>query len=136
MSTFPVELLSPARISRIDGVESFVGRDQSGAFGIQAGHAPFATCLVYGLARFRPAGGPWTYAALPGGILHVEANRLRVWTRLFYLGEDLAAMTAHLEGDIAASEAELRSVRQEVEKLDEELMRRLLALVGAGGGGA
>ena len=51
MNTFVLHLQSATQNERIEKVESFVGRDASGSFGILAGHAPFMTSLVFGMAR-------------------------------------------------------------------------------------
>jgi len=46
VSTFTLHLRDASQYERIEGVESFVGRDESGSFGILAGHARMMTALT------------------------------------------------------------------------------------------
>jgi F-type H+-transporting ATPase subunit epsilon len=43
MNTFVMHLQSATQYERINGVVSFVGEDESGSFGILAGHASMVT---------------------------------------------------------------------------------------------
>jgi F-type H+-transporting ATPase subunit epsilon len=125
VSGLTLQLNSAARSQRIEGVASFVGADASGSFGIQPGRARFMTVLEYGLARFCDAGGVWQYLACPGAILHHRDNELVINTRRYLLDTDFARISAQLAGQLAQEDAELQGIKDKLQRLEQELFRRL-----------
>jgi F-type H+-transporting ATPase subunit epsilon len=123
-----LHLNSATRCERIDGVASFVGADASGSFGIQPGRARFMTILDYGLARFRIAGGNWRYLACPGAVLHHVGNDLVINTRRYLLDDDFGRISAQLAGQLAKEEAQLQGLKDNLQRLEQELFRRLRQL--------
>ncbi len=69
-------------------VESFVGRDASGGFGILPGRVSLMTVLEEGLSRFRVEGEDWQYLACPGGVLHFTGRELFLDTRRYLRDTD------------------------------------------------
>ncbi len=128
MSGFTVHLQSATQYERIEGVESFVARDASGAFGWMARHERAMTMLGYGLARLRAGGSPWRYLALPGGLAYFVAGELFVSTRRFVLGEDFDAVAAAVERTLLAEDQALHSLKESVARLEREMVRRLWRL--------
>ncbi|MBP1685584.1 MAG: F0F1-type synthase epsilon subunit-like protein [Deltaproteobacteria bacterium] len=128
MSGFTLHLQSAARYERIEHVESFVGEDATGSFGILSGRARFMTVLEYGLARFRTAGGPWQYVACPGAVLTFADDELLLNTRRYLRDEDYGRISALLAGQLAKEEAELHTVKANLQRLEQELFRRLRKL--------
>jgi F-type H+-transporting ATPase subunit epsilon len=128
MSGFILHLQSATRTEAIAGVTSFVGEDASGSFGILPGRARFMTVLEYGLARFRTADGPWQYLACPGAVLSFAGNELFLNTRRYLRDEDYDRISAALEGQLAAEEAQLKSIKDNLQRLEQELFRRLRKL--------
>ena len=120
-----LHLQSALRCERIDKVQSFVGSDASGSFGIQPGRARFMTVLDYGLARFRSMPGAWQYLACPGAVLRFADDQLTVDTRRYLCDEDYERISELLAGQLAQEEEELRSVKENLQKLEQELFRRL-----------
>ncbi|HPB75071.1 MAG TPA: F0F1 ATP synthase subunit epsilon [Chromatiaceae bacterium] len=125
---FTLHLQSAARYERIAGLVSFVGEDASGSFGLLPGHAPFLTLLEYGLARFRQATGPWRYLACPGAVLWFTDDELFLNTRRYLIDEDYGRISGLLEGQLAEEEAALKSVKDNLQRLEQELFRRLRGL--------
>lgn len=125
MSGFTLHLASATRGERIPGVASFVGADASGGFGILPGRARFLTVLDYGLARFRTGAGPWRYLACPGAVLHFVGDDLFVNTRRYLVDDDYGRVAALLAGQLAREEAELKAVKDNLQRLEQELFRRL-----------
>ncbi|MBK6277882.1 MAG: F0F1 ATP synthase subunit epsilon [Gammaproteobacteria bacterium] len=123
-----LHLQSAVRCERIEKVLSFVGSDASGSFGIQPGRARFMTVLDYGLSRFRTTQGAWQYLACPGAVLRFAEDRLTVNTRRYLRDHDYDRISELLAGQLAREEEELRSVRQNLQKLEQELFRRLRQL--------
>ena len=104
MSGFTLHLQSATQYVRVDGVESFVARDASGAFGLLARAERMMTVLGFGLARFRPAGGPWRYVALPGGLLYFVGGELFLATRRYVLGDDFSTVAGAIDSTLVAEE--------------------------------
>ena len=128
MTGFRLELMDSTRSESIDGVESFVGEDRSGSFGILPGHARFMTSLSFGLARFRLRRGAWHYIAMPGAVLYFEANRLWIGTRRFLLDDDYNRISRLLREQLLTEEQALKDTKRSLRRMEEELLRRLWQL--------
>jgi F-type H+-transporting ATPase subunit epsilon len=125
MKTFDLELLDATHTERIGGVSSFVGEDASGGFGILAGHARLITTLVFGLARFRCGDEPWHYLALPGGVLRFADGQLSIGCRRYLMDDDYARISRLLNEQLLAEEDQLRSLKESLHRMEEEVFRRL-----------
>lgn len=128
MTAFVLHLQSTTQYVKLDDVESFVARDASGAFGLRARHERMMTMLGFGLARIRGAAGAWRYVALPGGLAYFADGELYVCTRRFVLGDDYRTVSAAVEQTLLAEETALGSLKQSVNRLEHEMMRRLWRL--------
>ncbi len=127
---FSLNLRSAARQERIEGLVSFVAEDASGSFGILPGHERFLTLLDYGLARFRASTGPWRYVACPGAVLYFTGHELFLDTRRYLVDDDYGRISALLAGQLAQEEAALKSVKDNLQRLEQELFRHLRRLEG------
>ena len=125
MNRFVMHLQSATQYERIDDVASFVGEDDSGSFGILAGHARAMTLLSFGLARFRVINRPWEYLALPGGLAYFVDGQLYLSTRRYLRGQDYEGLSAALRRELRAEEEALREVKLSMRKLEEEMFKRL-----------
>ena len=125
VTAFTVHLQSGTQYAKLDDVESFVARDASGAFGLLARHERMMTALGFGLARIRTTAGAWRYVALPGGLAYFVDGELYVCTRRFVLGDDYRTVSAAVEETLRAEEQALMSLKQSVNRLEHEMMRRL-----------
>jgi F-type H+-transporting ATPase subunit epsilon len=125
MSAITLRLNSAVRSERIDDVASFVGADASGSFGIQPGRCRFMTILEYGISRFRTRDGDWFYLASPGAVINFVDNQLTVNTRRYLCDSDYQRIAALLAGQMATEEAELKSVKDNLQELEQALFRRL-----------
>lgn len=128
MRTFTLHLQDATHHERVDGVESFVGRDPSGSFGLLAGHERFMTALVFGLARFRCAGGDWEYLAVPGALVYFLDDALFLSTRRYLRDPSYQRISGLLLEQLAAEEQDLAAVRESLHRLEREMLRRLWAL--------
>jgi len=133
VSGFTLHLQSATQYARLEGVQSFVARDASGAFGLMAKAERLMTVLGYGLARFRGADGAWHYLALPGGVVYFVDNELFLSTRRYVLGDDLGTVAAAVESTLVAEDRSLRSLKDSVARLEREIVRRLWRLGETGG---
>ena len=125
MTDFTLLLQDATRTTSIAGVTSFVGEDDSGSFGILAGHARMMTSLVLGLARFRTSGGPWQYLAVPGAVLYFDRNVLTLCTRHYLLDDDYLRISEALQQQLLAEEETLHAMKTSLHHMEEEVFRRL-----------
>lgn len=128
MKTFGLRLCDATRTEDIPDVVTFIGEDASGSFGLLAGHAPFMTALVTGLARFRRSGGAWQYLALPGAIAYFHDDLLTVGTRRYLLDDDFERISGALRERLLAEEQTLRKTKRSLRTLEEEILKRLWEL--------
>lgn len=124
MKTFRLQLLSPMAAEEIGNVESFMGRDSSGSFGILAGAERRVTALTFGLAQFI-RGGAAEYLALPGGVLHFAGDEMKIATTHYLRSPDRQAVLEALDKKIRLQEEGIREVKQSLKRLDEEILKRL-----------
>ena len=128
MTAFTMHLQSATQYERLDKVESFVGEDDSGSFGILAGHARMMTVLTYGLARYRSNSGPWVYVAVPGAVLYSDNNEVFISTRRYFKDADYSRISGELLNELMAEEQELRATKDSLDRLEQEMFRRLRKL--------
>jgi F-type H+-transporting ATPase subunit epsilon len=128
MNAITLLLQSAVRTERFENVVSFVGADASGSFGIQPGRSRLMTILDYGLARICTSEGAWHYLASPGAVLNFVDNELTVNTRRYLCDQDYDRISALLAGQLAEEEAALKNIKDNLQKLEHELFRRLRKL--------
>jgi len=128
MRAFDILLQSATQSERIEGVVSFVGEDDSGSFGIEAGHERMMTVLVYGLARVRLRDERVRYLAFPGAVLYFADNALRLSTRKYLLDDDYQRVSRGLVERLLEEERALRTIRENIHRLEQEMFRRLWEL--------
>jgi F-type H+-transporting ATPase subunit epsilon len=128
MNSFVLHLESATQYERVDGVTSFVGEDGSGGFGVLANHARMMTLLTFGLARFRVGEGSWEFLAVPGALVYFLDNQLFLNTRRYLRGDDYEAVRAALRKQFRAEEQELHAMKQSLQRLEEEMFKRLLEM--------
>jgi F-type H+-transporting ATPase subunit epsilon len=125
MKSFVLELLSPSRTERVEGIVSFVGRDASGSFGILPDAARRISALSLGLAQIRFNDGRTEYLALPGGLLYFVSNVLRISSEEFVRDANFERISAVLEKKRVEEEGSVSETRRSLHRLDEEIMKRL-----------
>lgn len=128
MHTFVLHLQSGTQYERFEDAVSFVGVDDSGSFGILAGHARMMTCLSIGLACFRKAGGAWRFLAQPGAVLYFADNQLYLSTRRYLHDPDYKHVSAALREELLADEEKLRGIRESLHRLEDEMLKRMWSL--------
>lgn len=135
MSTFSLTVRDAGHELNFDAVESFIGADASGSFGVLANAEPLLAALAFGLARFRTADATWHYLALPGAVLRFAGNRMSVTATHFLCSEDMDAMSSALENELQAAENAVRTTKAAIHKMEEALMRKLWEMSRGGGYG-
>lgn len=125
MATFTLQLQDAASTREVPGVVSFIAQDATGHFGIKANHDRMVTTLVFGLARYRTEDERWHYVILPGGVLYFVDNRLQVATRRFFEDDDLDRIVGQWEARLREEEEELEALKQSLQQLEQEILRRM-----------
>ncbi len=125
MKTFKLLLQDATHTQSVDNLTSFVAEDASGSFGILAGHARMMTVLVMGLARFRSVDDDWYYLAQPGALLYFDDNRLVVSTRHYIVDRDYMRISRQLQQQLLAEELALDSMKQSLQSMEDEILKRL-----------
>lgn len=128
MNTFVIHLQSGTQYQRIDDAVSFVAADESGSFGIQSGHARLMACLDAGLARFRTADGAWRFLVLPGAVLYFLENELYINTRHYLYDSDYKRLSTAWREEFLAEEEKLRAVTESLNRLEDEMLKRMWTL--------
>jgi F-type H+-transporting ATPase subunit epsilon len=125
MKTFVLHLQDATRYERLDQVVSFVGQDDSGLFGILADHVRMMTVLAFGLARYRTTDDRWHFLAVPRGLLYCVDNNLYLSARRYICDDDYTRISQAIEEQLVTEETALRSIRDSVHRLEEEMFKRL-----------
>jgi F-type H+-transporting ATPase subunit epsilon len=125
MSAFTLHLQSATQYEAIAEVTSFVGEDDSGSFGIQAGHARMMASLRFGLARYRCGDRPWQYLALPGALLYFVDNQLFLNTRRYVRDDDYSRINVALREQLRREETGLQRIKESLRRMEEEMLKRL-----------
>lgn len=125
MSSFTLRLQDATRTEQFTGVTSFVGEDATGSFGILAGHARMIALLTTGLARFRKGEDAWNYLAVPGAVLYFHNDILTLSTRRYLLDDDYTRISTALQQQLLAEEDKLRSMKESLHHMEEEVLKRL-----------
>jgi F-type H+-transporting ATPase subunit epsilon len=125
MKSFVLHLQDATHYERIDQVASFVGQDDSGLFGILAGHARMMTVLAFGLARYRTTDDHWHFLAVPRGLLYCTDNNLYLSARRYIRDDDYAQISQALEEQLVTEEAALHRIKDSLRRLEEEMFKRL-----------
>jgi F-type H+-transporting ATPase subunit epsilon len=125
MKYFTITIRSTQQTDDISNVFSFVGEDDSGSFGILAGHARIMTSLVTGLARFKVKNEPWQYLAMPGAILYFVDNKLTLITRRYLKSANYEKLASGLREILLIEEEQLIDMKENILRLEKEMLKRL-----------
>lgn len=128
MSSFCLTIRDGTQGKTFEKVNSFVGEDRSGSFGLLPNHYRIMTVLVMGLSRFRVADGTWQYIAAPGALLYFRDNQLSISTRHFMIDEDYSRISSALGAQLQAEETALQSQRVSLRHMEETVLKRLREL--------
>jgi len=135
MNSFALTLLDSRGCDEFAAIMQFIGADNSGSFGILAGHEHMVGLLRYGLARFCDESLHWRYVALPGGVLRFADNHLTLTTVRYFLGDDHALICEQLDAEMTRLDSEVHSARATLSEIEQSLVKRLTELSGREVGG-
>jgi len=125
MKSFVLHLQDATHDEQIGQVISFVGQDDSGLFGILADHARMMTVLAFGLARYRTTDERWHFLAVPRGLLYCVDNNVYLSARRYIHDDEYVRISQALEEQLVTEETALRTIKDSLQKLEEEMFKRL-----------
>jgi len=130
MSAAPLTLTvaTPLRVW-FDAVEivSLRAEDESGSFGIRAGHADFVTLLTPSIVRWTCADGTARYCAVDGGVLLVSRGvQISIACREAISGDSLESLEAGVRSRHAEEDDAARRARVEQLQLHARAVRQML----------
>ena len=131
MRTFVLHLSSVSDGEDIPDVVSLVARDASGQFGILPGRARLVTPLGFGLVRCRTADGVRQFVAHTPGVLHFAGGHCSICTRRYLRDTDYGRIAKALHEELIAEDARLSEMKQSLQRLEEQMLKRLLDLPGS-----
>ncbi len=115
-----------AVIVEAEDVRHVRAEDDSGAFGILAGHADFLTALAVSVVSWRDAGHAEHHVAVRGGMLEVaDGRRISIATTEAVRGDDLHALETEVLARFRRSLREEKSARTDAERLYLAAIRQI-----------
>ena len=133
MKTFTLVIQDPTQIKQFEQVQSFVGEDASGQFGIRANHARFMTALTLGLSRFQQSQqasseAEWLYLGTSNALLDFKDNQLTISTQHFLVDSDYQTISRVLQETMHQEAKQLSEQKQSFRHIEEEVLKRVWEL--------
>jgi len=102
------------------------GEDETGAFGILAGHADFLTALAVSVLSWRDAGGAEYHIAVQGGMLEVrDGQTVAVAVRQAIASDDLHKLETEVLTAFRQASEEEKAARIDAERLYLAAIRQI-----------
>jgi F-type H+-transporting ATPase subunit epsilon len=123
--TLGLEIVVPDAVvlaARVTGVQA---ADGTGRFGLRPGHEPFVTVLSPSLLVYTDEAGAERYAAVDGGVLVLEGDRVSVVTREAVLADRLEDVAEKAATFLDARRRQERHARAEFDELRTALAKQL-----------
>ena len=115
-----------AIVVEAEDVAHLRGEDETGAFGILAGHADFLTALAVSVLSWRDAGGAEYHIAVQGGMLEVRDGRtIAVATRQAIASDDLHKLETEVLAAFRQASDEEKAARIDAERLYLAAIRQI-----------
>lgn len=115
-----------AVITDVDDVVHLRAEDETGAFGILAGHADFVTALSLSVVSWHDTGGAEHHLAVRGGMLQVRGGKaISIATREAVAGDDLPRLVAEVLASFQRRSEEERAARIDAQRLYLAAIRQI-----------
>jgi F-type H+-transporting ATPase subunit epsilon len=119
-----------ALILETDDVVHVRAEDETGAFGVLAGHADFLTVLTVSVITWRDGSGAEHYAAVRGGVLQVSGGRaITVGAPEAVVGDDLRRLQTEVLATFRRRLAEERAAHMDAQRLYFAAIRQIYRFV-------
>lgn len=124
MNTLHLMLRTPSGLLIDQPIGGLIAEDLGGWFGILPGRVDLMAILPPGLLVFRDKEGE-SFSALSGGLLHLRGGICRVAAREAIVSRRLDDVAATLEAQLKRRRARRETLRDVIDDLAREAIRRL-----------
>lgn len=119
-ATFDFKLVTPEGIILENKLKELIANTEAGEIGILLNHADLKSKLVPTAIKFKDDKGNFETAAVMGGIIEVEKNKVTILTDFAELGKDIDETTAN---DAAKeAQAKLQTLSPDAKTTDRDLV--------------
>jgi F-type H+-transporting ATPase subunit epsilon len=126
--TLRLEILVPDAVVLDTRVTGVLAADATGRFGLRPGHERFVTVLAPSLLVYTDRAGTERFAAVDGGVLVLEGDRVSVVTREAVLADRLEDLAERAAAILDVRQRLERKARIEFEELQTALVKQLARL--------
>jgi F-type H+-transporting ATPase subunit epsilon len=120
-----LNILVPDSVALSAAVSSLQAQDASGRFGLLPHHQPFLTLLVPCVLFFKDEQGRERYAAIDGGVLLSEGDKVEIVTREAAVADRLEEVADKAAAMLEARRLLEQTARMEFSELQTSLLREL-----------
>lgn len=121
-----------AIVVEADNVAHLRAEDETGAFGILAGHADFLTALTMSVVSWRDNRGAEHHIAVRGGMLEVRSGEtIAIATPEAVTGDDLRQLEAEVLAGFRRRFAEEQAARTDAQRLHLAAIRQIVRFLHA-----
>jgi F-type H+-transporting ATPase subunit epsilon len=125
-----LEILVPDGVVVRRSVRAVQAGDASGRFGLLPGHENFVTLLAPCVLSYRDEEGAEHFAAVDGGVLLLQGNRVAVVTREAVTAERLEEVAETVAAMLESRRRREQLARTEFAELQTSLLRQLREVEG------
>jgi F-type H+-transporting ATPase subunit epsilon len=118
--TFDFELITPQGIILQEKIQDLVANTEAGEIGILVNHIDLKTKLVPTAIKYKGLSGKLETAAVLGGILEVEKNKVTIISDYAELGKDINEAQAKNAAEDARAKVQL--LEPDAKRSDRELI--------------
>lgn len=123
--TIGLEILVPDAVMLDTRVTGLQAADATGRFSLRPGHERFVTVLTPSLLVYTDEKGTERYAAVDGGVLVLEGDRISVVTREAVLADRLEDVSERAAAILDVRRQQERQARAEFDELQTTLAKQL-----------
>ena len=125
-----VRIVTPLAVIVDEDADALRAEDDSGAFGILPGHAPFLTALAISIVSWRKDAVE-RFCAVRGGVMTVGPD-VSIATREAVAGDDLDALDSEVLSRFLAADEDERTEHTETMRLQLNAIRRIMSRLQPG----
>ena len=129
-----LKILLPSEVfADLEGVTRIVAEAREGAFGLLPGRLDCTAALAPGILTYESGAGDVVYVAIDEGVLVKAGADVFVSVRAALAGTDLGKLHEAVEREFLALDAQEKSARSALAKMESSFVRRFGEYVRAGG---
>lgn len=123
-----LKVLLPAQVLVDEEVTKVVAKAENGSFGLLPRHIDIVAALAPGLLSFETPNGEEQFLAVDRGILVKRGSEVQISTRNAVRGPDLGMLKQAVIEKFRTLDAQEKTARSALTKLEADFVRRFIAL--------